>query len=108
MKELTLTQYQQQAKQTAIYPKDKAIEYVLLGLTGEVGEIANKIKKRIRGDTNTASNTDLQKELGDVLWYVAMLAEELEADLGELAQKNLTKLQDRSQRGVIKGAGDNR
>lgn len=108
MNKLTLSQYQQQAKQTAVYPKEKALEYTLLGLSGEVGEIANKVKKRLRGDTNTASNSDLQKELGDVLWYVAMLAQELEADLGEIAEANLKKLQDRSQRGKISGSGDNR
>ena len=105
-------QYQSQALKTAIFP-DKAptlaIAYLSLGLCGEAGEVANKIKKCIR-DGN--SYDGIADELGDVLWYIAVLAHYLEADtamdLNDIAAKNLYKLSERAKRGTLQGSGDNR
>jgi len=99
--------YQEQAKSTAIYPKDKALEYLALKLCGESGEVAEKIGKCIR-DSKPIDDQDLIKELGDILWYLANLSDHLGYDLSEVAERNLAKLKDRQQRGVLGGAGDNR
>lgn len=86
--------------------------YPALGLTGEAGEIANKVKKILRDDYDlvelTVKEQELAKEIGDVLWYCAALASDLGLDLSKIAQDNLDKLQDRANRGTIKGSGDNR
>ena len=104
---LTLDAYHQQAKATAVYPEDKAREYLVAGLAGEVGELASLFAKHWRGDGDL--NPDhARAELGDILWFVAMLAEELGCDLSIIAQGNLDKLADRAKRGKLKGNGDNR
>ena len=84
--------------------------YPVLGLAGETGEVADKIKKVIRrnGEFTPEVKTEIARELGDVLWYVAVLSQELGFDLETLAQMNLSKLADRNERGVVKGEGDNR
>ncbi len=82
-----------------------------LGLVGEAGEIANKVKKIIRdngGVVTPEQASQIAAEVGDVLWYVAALSRELGVDLGEVAQANIQKLTDRQARGVIGGSGDNR
>jgi len=98
--------YQKRTQETAVYPEDQAIEYLALGLNGESGEVAEKIKKHIRDGKEL--DEDFAKELGDVLWYLTRLVDELDASLQEVAQKNLDKLFDRQERGKIKGEGDNR
>jgi len=104
---LTLTDYQRTAARTAVYPSHSILTYPLLGLAGEVGELCNKYKKVIRGDKPILeAQADLAKELGDVLWYVAAVATDLGLDLGDVARDNLDKLEDRWQRGVVKGEGD--
>ncbi len=103
--------YQKKSKRTAIYPKDQAIYYLPLGLIGESGEIADKIKKIIRdkkGKINKETRIEVAKELGDVLWYLSQLATELDLSLEEIAQNNLDKLASRKKRKRIKGSGDNR
>jgi NTP pyrophosphatase (non-canonical NTP hydrolase) len=103
--------YQTESAHTAIYPREKALEYVTLGLVGEAGEIANKVKKIIRdngGVVTPEQASQIAAEVGDVLWYVAALSRELGVDLGEVAQANIQKLTDRQARGVIGGSGDNR
>ena len=106
---LVASDYQLKAKETAIFPRDKALEYLSLGLVGESGEIANKIKKIIRDNTRSSNwKTDLPNEIGDVLWYCAMLADYLDSDLGKIMENNLEKLQSRKKRGVLGGSGDNR
>lgn len=85
--------------------------YFTLGLTGEAGEIAEKIKKVIRnhdGDYTKLDREDIAKELGDVLWYLSMLAEAFDISLDDVASANIAKLSDRKKRGVIKSTGDNR
>ena len=108
----TAAEYQSRACDTAIFPKKQAMEYLTLGLTGESGEIANKVKKFIRDgaakDEYLAKRIEIGYEIGDVLWYCAVLAEELEMNLGHIMEKNLEKLADRHKRGKISGSGDNR
>ena len=102
-----MDEYQQEAVGYAIYPKKHSIIYPTLGLVGESGEIAEKVKKMLRGD-GVLDHEATMKELGDVLWYVANLANDLGYDLSEVAERNLAKLKDRKERGVLKGSGDER
>ncbi len=109
---MTLDDYQQLAKRTAS-PKDKKDElfHLLLGLNGEVGEISEKAKKIIRdhdSDFSTFDRDDLQKELGDVLWYIAIVADYFDLSLEKIGQKNIDKLASRLERGTLSGSGDNR
>ena len=112
LSDITAAEYQVRACETAIFPKHRAAEYLTLGLTGEAGEIANKVKKFIRDgatkDEYLAKRIEIGYEIGDVLWYCAVLAEELEMNLGHIMEKNLDKLADRHKRGKISGSGDNR
>lgn len=103
---MTFEEYQEQARSTAIYPRDRAIVYPALGLTGEAGEVAEKVKKWIRdGDLDKEA---IAKELGDVLWYIAALSGDLGISMDEIASQNIQKLRDRAVRGKIQGSGDNR
>ena len=110
--DISATLYQEKACETAIFPKNKAMEYLTLGLTGEAGEIANKVKKFIRDgaaqDEYLAKRIEIGSEIGDVLWYCAVLAKEMEMDLGHIMENNLQKLADRKKRGTLSGSGDNR
>jgi NTP pyrophosphatase (non-canonical NTP hydrolase) len=107
-----LAEYQERSRKTAVYPNAGAnIVYPALGLCGEAGEVAEKIKKAIRDDggTLTAARRDaLAGELGDVLWYLAQLSTEAGLDLDELAEANLAKLLSRQERNVLQGSGDDR
>lgn len=109
---MTFDEYQQTALKTAADTKKKnELFHLVLGLVGESGEIAEKMKKWVRDSNSDESKLDvddLTKELGDVLWYVAVLANYLDVPLEAIAAKNLAKLADRQQRGVLKGSGDNR
>jgi NTP pyrophosphatase (non-canonical NTP hydrolase) len=105
----TLNEYQAEACSTAVYPDPVGIPYLALGLTSEAGEVAGKIKKVLRGDYELdLVKGQLRKELGDVLWYLAVLAEELDISLEILAQENLNKLRARKENGTLQGDGDNR
>ena len=99
-------------RETARYPQAGSNPiYPTLGLCGEAGEVADKVKKVLRdhqGAFDDAMVDDLRLELGDVLWYVAQLATELELDLAEIAEANLAKLASRAARNVIAGSGDRR
>lgn len=103
---MNLSHYQKKAMETAVFPKEYYLIYPALGLVNEAGEYAGKVKKILRGDTNTTEAA--AAELGDVLWYLAACAEALGVDLSDVAQQNLDKLADRAARGVLKGSGDNR
>jgi NTP pyrophosphatase (non-canonical NTP hydrolase) len=108
---MQLNKYQELAMHYAAYPLiGQNLIYPVLGLTGEAGELANKLKKVLRGDREYDGPfvLDMIAELGDVLWYVAAVAKEIGMDLDWIAQKNLDKLEIRAQRGVIKGEGDKR
>ena len=98
--------YERLAKTTAIFPKEKALEYLALGLTSEAGEVAGKIKKIIRD--GKGNKEAIAYEIGDVLWYCAVLASELGVELNEIMRKNLEKLQARKEKGTLQGSGDKR
>lgn len=109
---MNLNDYQVAALRTAA-PKDKKNEvfHLILGLSGEAGEIAEKAKKIVRdkdSDFSQLDMDDLTKELGDVLWYVAVLADHFAIPLEEVGMKNIAKLADRQKRGLLGGSGDNR
>jgi NTP pyrophosphatase (non-canonical NTP hydrolase) len=106
-----LDMYQKVAKTTAIYPREQAIIYPTLGLTGEAGEVANKVKKIIRDGTDKNNEDMVQEisaEIGDCLWYIAVLADDIGFKLSDIANSNLIKLENRKQKGTIHGSGDNR
>jgi NTP pyrophosphatase (non-canonical NTP hydrolase) len=109
---MNLNDYQTAALRTAA-PKDKNNEifHLLLGLCGEAGEIAEKAKKIVRdkdSDFSALDKGDLTKELGDVLWYVAVIADHFDIPLGDVGEANIAKLASRQQRNLIGGSGDNR
>lgn len=111
---MTFDEYQDKSRKTALYPNlglQHPFTYVVLGLVGEAGEIAEKIKKVLRdkgGVVDDATKGELKKELGDVLWYIAQLATEFGLSLDEVAAQNIEKLYSRMERGVLHGSGDNR
>jgi len=108
---MELAEYQKLSRRTAAYPREAWLAYPALGLAGEAGEVAEHAKKAIRDDRGQITEerrSAMAKELGDVLWYVAQLASELELNLDEIAQANLDKLLSRQQRGVLSGDGDDR
>ena len=109
---MTAELYEYQASKTAIFPKEKALEYLALGLTSEAGEVAGKVKKLIR-DGEDVEGSDMKKiaiasEVGDVLWYCALMAQEVGVPLNTIMQMNLEKLRSRMERGKLSGDGDNR
>lgn len=109
---MNLNEYQKLALRTG-RAKDAPDEifHLLLGLSGEVGEISEKVKKVIRdrnSDFSTLDKDDLKKELGDVLWYIASLANYFDIPLEAIGDANIKKLASRLERGVISGSGDNR
>lgn len=107
---MNFKEYQKQSRETAIYPdRGKNFVYPTLGLCGEAGEIAEKIKKVLRDDGGKISAEKkelIKKELGDVLWYVAQIASELKLSLDDVAKHNLEKLFSRKKRGKLLGGGD--
>lgn len=114
MNDMDMSEYQHKARETAIYPDSGellGLLYVSLGLVGEAGEFAGKVKKMLRDDNGEMTEerrAALEAELGDVLWYVAQVASELGTSLGGVARKNLAKLADRANRGALGGDGDER
>lgn len=103
--------YQEKTGETAMYPPEKALEYLTLGLCSEAGEVAGKLKKIIRDNNGIVDEDAAQKlslEIGDVLWYVAQLATTLGLQLSEVAEDNLKKLSARKNKGTITGSGDYR
>ena len=104
--------YENLAGQTAIFPEDKALEYLALGMTSEAGEVAGKVKKLIR-DGGDKEGFEMKKlaiasEIGDVLWYCAMMAKEVGVPLNDIMKENLKKLHGRKERGTLQGSGDER
>ena len=110
--------YAMQAMDTAIYPG--SLIYPVLGLTGEAGEVAEKLKKYFRdsdvemqmddpiAEMTPEARMDMALELSDVLWYLTAAASDLGYELSEIAVMNLDKLQDRKRRQSLKGSGDHR
>jgi NTP pyrophosphatase (non-canonical NTP hydrolase) len=112
VRDVQLSDYQLHSRVTAVYPDAGSnLTYPALGLCGEAGECAEKVKKAIRDDGGVLSEerrAALAAELGDVLWYAAQLATEAGLDLDEIAEDNLAKLLSRRERGVLQGSGDAR
>lgn len=108
---MKLNDYQQAALSSAIYPHDNDIPYLALAISGEAGEIADKVKKIIRDKQGKFFQPDIQAiayELGDVMWYVATLAHVLGFKLSDIAQMNIDKINSRIARNALHGEGDNR
>lgn len=109
---MNFNDYQKKSRKTAGYPAiGHPVIYPSLGLVNEAGEVAGKVKKIFRdkgGEINAESKAALKAELGDVLWYLAQIATELEISLDEIAAYNIDKLYSRLERGTIRGDGDNR
>lgn len=108
---MNFEEYQTESKKTAIYDVGKKLEYLILGICGESGELAEKYKKIIRDKNGIMSDEDreaFKKELGDVLWYISQLSTVLNFTLEDVAKTNLEKVFSRLERGKIKGSGDNR
>lgn len=103
--------YQNFASLTRVYPEDMKIVYPCLGLSGEVGEVCEKVKKIYRDKGGTFSETDkeqIAREMGDVLWYLSALASDLGKNLNDIAFKNTQKILERKDHGKINGNGDYR
>ena len=111
-KKMELNHYQRESRKTALYPDVGSNPiYPTLGLVGESGEVADKVKKVLRdkkGQFDKESRDAIKYELGDVLWYISQLSSELGYELEEVASANLEKLKSRKIRGKIKGSGDDR
>jgi NTP pyrophosphatase (non-canonical NTP hydrolase) len=109
---MNFSEYQTQSRVTARYPdQGNNLTYPTLGLCGEAGEVADKLKKIMRDDGGVVSEEkkqDLKIELGDVLWYIAQLSTELGFQLEDVAQTNIDKLRSRMERNMLHGSGDNR
>ena len=102
-------QYQEFTHKTAIYPDEKAIEYLALGLVSEAGEVAGVIKKKLRDNTYFLEVKDkLKAELGDVCWYIAQLCYHFDLEFEEILQANIAKLSSRKERNKLTGDGDDR
>lgn len=108
---MNFSDYQKQSRQTAIYPDlGNNFVYPTVGLSGEAGEVANKIKKLLREDylLTDEYRKELGKEIGDVLWYLSQLCSELKLSLDAIAKENIKKLLKRVKDDKIHGSGDNR
>lgn len=123
--QISFAEYQKATAKTAVYPGQGTplgLIYCALKLTGESGEVSENVGKAIRDDTLldvvdgqiiadfllSRRREKLEKELGDVMWYLAQLCTELGLDMNEVALTNIAKLADRKARGVLHGSGDDR
>lgn len=108
---MDFNQYQKEASKTRIAKYDPPFVYSALGLAGESGEVAEKIKKILRDDDGIVSGEkkeEIKKELGDVLWYLSQLSADFGIEFSDIAVSNLEKIRSRKERGQTKGSGDNR
>lgn len=109
---MTNDDYQAFTKTTAIYPKGQdGFDYVILGMVAEAGEVAGKWAKWKRGDylgVEIEIDKDMDKEVGDLLWFISQYCNETETTIGALMEMNMRKLKSRQERGTLQGNGDNR
>jgi NTP pyrophosphatase (non-canonical NTP hydrolase) len=108
---MKINEYQEEAIKTAIYGEGQRIIYPTLGLAGEAGEVAEKVKKILRDKNGIFSDEqklEIAKEISDVLWYCSALARDIGYTLEKIAEINLEKLKSRQERNKIQGSGDNR
>lgn len=106
-------EYQKKALNTALFPEKYKVIYAAMGLGSEAGEVLGKVKKWLRGDDGDGGMSEerklaLRNELGDVLWYLAVLARDLGLSLDDIAKMNIEKLKSRKDRRVLRGDGDKR
>lgn len=104
-------EYAERARQTRVYGDGWNLIYPVLGLASEAGEVADKMKKNIRDSSGLVTDefrSAMCKELGDVLWYVNAVAEDLGLTLEHVATVNTVKLQGRQAAGTVHGSGDDR
>jgi NTP pyrophosphatase (non-canonical NTP hydrolase) len=105
-------EYQKETRRHAIYPGvGNNFSFPMIGLAGETGEVAEKIKKIIRdkdGIVDEISRAEIKKELGDVLWYLSQIASEFDLSLNEIVKTNIEKIKSRKERDMVHGDGDNR
>ena len=99
-------EYQRKAVSFALYPATHKVLYPTLGLCGESGEVAEKVKKQVRD--GVFNRHEVAKELGDVLWYLTNVCNDIGYSLDEIAVLNINKLNSRKERGTLQGSGDNR
>ena len=107
----TFAEYSKEIRKTMHTDFDMTLSYLALGLTEESGEVSGQMKRVFRDDKGVVSEKRkelLLKELGDVLWYLNAMAEELGSSLAAVAALNVAKLKDRQQRDVLRGDGDER
>ena len=111
---MNFNDYQKEALKTFVNnnnTRSEILARLALGLVGEAAEVAEKIKKKLRGDYNHklySFNLDTKKEIGDLCWYIANLTDFLDLDFNEILENNIKKLKSRKDRGKIKGSGDER
>ena len=108
---MTIKEYSERAIATATYGLGDSIIYPTLGLNGEAGEVAEKVKKVLRdkyGVFDEEIKYDMAREIGDIIWYCNALARDIGYSLEEIMDMNIVKLESRKLRGVISGSGDNR
>lgn len=108
---MNFEEYQEAAVKTAIYNRNYSIIYPVLGLANEAGEVVGKVKKVLRdndGEFTPEYKEAIKDELGDVLWYIAATARDLDITMNDIAQRNIDKLADRQARNVLGGSGDKR
>ena len=109
---MTNDEYQEFTKTTAVYPSGEVgIDYVILGMVAEAGEVAGKWAKYKRGDYNVGIDRlsgDMDSEVGDLLWFISQYCNETDTTIEALMEINMIKLRDRQKRGVLKGNGDTR
>ena len=103
---MNMNDYQNQADTTAIYPASVQVLYPTLGLAGEAGEVANKVKKIVRD--GKLDKEAIGSEIGDCLWYIAAICKDLGLKMEDVAQANLDKLRQRQEKGTLSGSGDTR
>tara|TARA_R110001592_G_scaffold3582_7_gene20643 strand:+ start:614 stop:928 length:315 start_codon:yes stop_codon:yes gene_type:complete len=104
---MTTTEYSEWVERKILTKGNDRLVENTLGLVGEAGEVAEKIKKLIR-DSTRFTTEDLESELGDVLFYVTALSNHLGSNLNKVMSNNVSKLDDRQERNVLRGSGDNR
>lgn len=104
---MTFDEYVEWTRTTAVYPQLPGNAYVVLGLLGEAGEVAELTKKTLRDNTEMDRQA-LALEIGDVLWYIARLCDDYDFSLDSIAHMNMGKLNSRKERGVLGGSGDYR
>lgn len=104
--------YQKWTDTTAIYPEiGKKFIYPILGLSGECGELSEKVKKIMRDKEGQPDESDIvliKRELGDIMWCIARVATEFGLSLTDVVVENINKLESRKERGKLQGSGDNR